>query len=459
MDLPYFTTALARVRASHDRLRDLGRRLARSASLPEDHYDEEIHRVILFLLCCLFAKNTVLEKVESDFLNAWLQQQASCEENANAINYHLEHLKPEIPTVLNAALAHDAATGETLAARVLEDLWDIATTASMISGDSPYTVMGDALNYLSILRSHAAREKPAAYPKSFTNTSQSGSALPLGTRTSLPLPESLDALLAQLDCLIGLARVKKEVRTLANLIRIQKLREEQGLKTPPMSHHLVFSGNPGTGKTTVARLLGKIYRSLGLLPKGHLVETDRAGMVAGYMGQTAIRVQEIVSKAQGGVLFIDEAYSLCSGKSEEDYGFEAIDTLLKLMEDHRDKFIVIVAGYTEKMEEFLASNPGLQSRFNKFIPFDDYSPQELYDIFVKFCGDGGYCYANECALAAAEHFKQMHRERGGNFANARTVRNYFERAIANHANRVALIACPSVDDLQTLQAPDLPGTL
>ncbi|NBV23961.1 MAG: AAA family ATPase [Proteobacteria bacterium] len=265
----------------------------------------------------------------------------------------------------------------------------------------------------------------------------------------------LEELLAQLDQLIGLNKVKQDVRSLINLVKINKLREDRGMPTSQLTLHLVFSGNPGTGKTTVARLLAEIYQSIGILKQGHLVETDRAGLVAGFVGQTALKVREAVTQAIGGVLFIDEAYSLCQG-GMQDYGQEAIDTLIKLMEDNRKQLIVIIAGYPDRMQEFLLSNPGMESRFNKFILFEDYQPEELYAIFMKFCTDTGYTYDENCAQLIADHLAWCWQQREANFANARTVRNFYETVVANQANRIAALSNPTETDLATLSPEDLP---
>lgn len=262
-----------------------------------------------------------------------------------------------------------------------------------------------------------------------------------------PPPERIEDLLAELDGYIGLEAVKKEVRSLINLVRVHQMRRENQLPVAELSLHMVFSGNPGTGKTTVARLMARIYHSLGILSKGQLVEVDRSGLVAGYVGQTALKTAKAVERALGGVLFIDEAYAL-RGSGDNDFGQEAIDTILKAMEDHRDDLVVIVAGYDGLMEEFIHSNPGLESRFNRFLHFEDYSDQELLEIFRGLCRKGCYTLDDRAEELVRELIRRENQS-GTSFGNARGVRNIFEKILVCQANRLAAM---EQADRQTLMA-------
>ena len=256
----------------------------------------------------------------------------------------------------------------------------------------------------------------------------------------------------ELNELIGLEDIKKDVKELVSFMKIQKLRAEKGSKSVPVSLHLVFTGNPGTGKTTIARILARLYKEIGVLSKGQLVEVDRSGLVAGYVGQTAVKTQAKIQEALGGILFIDEAYALA--KEGNDYGQEAIDTILKAMEDHRDDFVVIVAGYTDLMETFINSNPGLKSRFNKYIEFKDYTQEELYQIFMLSCKKYGYTLTEEAdkALRAIILHKVLYKDE--NFANAREMRNLFEAVVTNQATRISEQEDVSDELLNTLEKAD-----
>lgn len=268
--------------------------------------------------------------------------------------------------------------------------------------------------------------------------------------------ESLESLINQLNAMIGLEKVKATVNQLIHFNAIRKIRDERGLCQMPVTQHMVFYGNPGTGKTTVARIIAKIYHHLGLLSKGHLVEVDRSGLVAGYVGHTALKVKEVVKQAIGGVLFIDEAYSLTYKRSENDFGWEAVDTLIKAMEDEREDLLVIVAGYTEPMTQFINSNPGLKSRFNRFINFEDYTGEQLLRIYEKMASEAGYETTEDALEFASTYFADKSLCKGeqssigfnallqkrtpvmaeANFSNARMVRNFFETAVMNQSDRI-----------------------
>ena len=272
--------------------------------------------------------------------------------------------------------------------------------------------------------------------------------------TKEEVPEkTIEQLMDKLNGLIGLTGVKKEVSSLINMLKINKMREDAGLKTIDVSKHLVFLGNPGTGKTTVARLLSQIYKQLGILETGQLVEVDREGLVAGFVGQTATKTKEKIDEAMGGILFIDEAYTLA--KEGNDFGQESIDTLLKAMEDMRDKFVVIVAGYPKPMEKFLESNPGLKSRFNKYIQFEDYTPSELFEIFEYQCKSMDLRLDIDAIDYFKEYLEDLCSNKPENFANGREMRNIFEKAAQNQADRLVEDSDISVEELMMITREDI----
>jgi len=283
--------------------------------------------------------------------------------------------------------------------------------------------------------------------------SDEASSEPAAAAENLPTTEEL---LEKLDELIGLESIKRNVKSLINYVKVRKLREEKELPNPPLSLHMVYMGNPGTGKTTVARILSELYRAIGVLSKGQLVEVDRSGLVAGFVGQTALKTSEAVKSALGGILFIDEAYSLAPETgSGNDFGRESIETLLKLMEDHRNDLIVIVAGYNEPMERFIRSNPGLESRFNRYFIFEDYNGEQLYDIFSSMCAKSEYVLTEEAVGFAREHFNDIYDMRDENFGNARHVRNFFENIVSVHSDRLSALEGQTREDLMTVLKEDM----
>ena len=261
----------------------------------------------------------------------------------------------------------------------------------------------------------------------------------------------------KLSHLVGMQEVKDDIQTLVNFLKIQKMREVEGLPSISVTLHSVFSGPPGTGKTTVARLMGEIYKQLGVLSKGHVVETDRSGLVAGYIGQTAIKVDKVVESALDGVLFIDEAYTLApETAASKDFGQEAIDTLLKRMEDHKDRLVVIVAGYNEEMARFINANPGLQSRFNRHFNFQDYNPNELLVIFEEICEQSHFNLAEQSKEILLKKLTILYENRDTRFGNGRLVRNIFDKTVEKQANRLSKLSEVSKEMLMTITSEDIP---
>lgn len=377
---------------------------------------------------------------------------ASCDQALN-IGHKNRSFAEGTPLLLRCCVAMDDKDGTNSAQQFVAGVSQLLYAAADVDGSMGGATLNFITAYLGSLRTFlltraAGRHAGAAQemlrrmdvPGSIKNndgaakTEEKAQAQP--EKKEEP-EKTAEELLAELDSLIGLDGVKREVHSLINLIKVRKMREQHGLKVMDMSFHMVFTGNPGTGKTTVARLVAKIYKQLGFLSQGQLIETDRSGLVAGYVGQTAGKVTEVVKSALGGILFIDEAYALARKGMDNDFGREAIDTLVKLMEDNRDDLVVIVAGYTDEMHDFLTSNPGLISRFNKYIDFPDYTDDELMAILAMNAKKQGYVIADDANQVVREMLEGMTVSERLDFGNARGMRNTLEKLVQEQANRLA----------------------
>ena len=367
-------------------------------------------------------------------------------ESALNIGYKNRSFAEGTPLLLRCCVAMDDKDGTQSAQQFVDGVSKLLYTAAEADGDLSGRELNFITSYAGSLRTflmtraanrHSGTQEATLRDVPEEKAPAQGEAAQKPQQKKEEPEKSLDELMEELNGLIGLQDVKREVNSLINLIKVRKMRESHGLKVMDMSFHMVFTGNPGTGKTTVARLVAKIYKQLGFLSKGQLVETDRSGLVAGYVGQTAGKVTDVVNSALGGILFIDEAYALARKGMDNDFGREAIDTLVKLMEDHRDDLVVIVAGYTDEMHDFLTANPGLISRFNKYIDFADYTDDELMDILHMNAKRQGYAVSEAADAVVRGMLTAMTLSERLDFGNARGMRNTLEKLVQAQANRLA----------------------
>lgn len=419
-----------------------------------------INKELLNFLSYLSASDGRIREKEASFISRCLGENLSAQDLHDYIvnhNTYSTSFENSVPEGLKVVVRWDLSANtldcyQSLA--YIELFRFIGKEFLSCDGEITESEINDFNTYMNTLTSYRDEQIQNKKAASSSSAKQESTILRIGSK-GIDTKETLEQILAELNALTGLDAVKKDVEALAHMQEIQHLREKRGLKKIPMSNHLVFSGNPGTGKTTVARLLAKIYHKIGILSKNTVEEVDRARLVAGYVGQTAIKTQEVIEKAMGGVLFIDEAYTLAPDSNGKDYGQEAIDTLLKAMEDKRDNFVVIVAGYPEPMKKFIESNPGLRSRFNKYINFEDYTPSQLATIYQSMCKQAGYVLSVEANTCIIEKLENLHANRSANFANAREVRNLFEKAVVKQASRLFEVKNPTNEQLCELTVSDV----
>ena len=434
----------------------------------EHHSDSrsvsDVEREILNFASYLSASDGTIAEEEAEFFQQYLQQSFSPSQLSQYIqdnNTYSSEFESTVPATLRCLVEHentefkkDGSLKYSTSLAYIYLLEEFGKEFLICDGKSTENEVADYNTFISMLKKYRDSEYRAN--ASAQNALEDNQETAEAGKTEIgKRGDEIDEYMTQLNQLVGLESVKNDVTALIHLQDIQQIRRERGLKEIPVSNHLVFYGNPGTGKTTVARLLSKIYHAIGILSKGDLIEVDRSGLCGGYVGQTAIKTKEVIDKAKGGVLFIDEAYSLAYSDSGNDYGREAIDTLLKGMEDYRNNLVVIVAGYPDLMQKFINSNPGLRSRFNKYILFEDYKPDELTAIFQVLCKQSEYFVDNDAMNMVEKLLIERYNNRDNNFANGREVRNIFEKIVANQANRLFGKPNLSDDELSTILPCDI----